>query len=409
MRILYRYIIKELLSPFLLILFVFTGLLFLTRSLKLIELITNKTASIFQVIYIFSLVIPQFLEMAIPMAFLLSIIIAMGRLSTDSEIIVMRSVGFSIKKLLYPLYYFSFFIFCLALIFSLVIRPFSNNELGNNLFKMATAQMSARLLSGTFNEIGPLTIYARESKNNGRLLEDVMISDKRNPEEQKLFFAQNAKFQSDEIKRSIRMELFDGSMQEGVGSNISHTNYSLNSITISEDEISSGSAELDRKKTSEMNTLELLENIRISKAELQNPENAKDKKKIFHLSRLRVELQKRLTLPASSLFVGILALALGIQPSRGGSRWGTTISFVSGILTILLYYASFAVSTAISEAQGAYIELIMWIPNTIFFIIGALLFKKIATEEWNSVVDNIGKPFKSLFKILTRRSHEISQ
>ena len=338
------------------------------------------------------------------MAFLLSIIIAIGRLSSDSEIVVMRSVGFSINKLLYPLYYFSGVIFFLALIFSLWIRPYSNNELGNSLFRMASAQIGSRLLSGAFNEIGPLTIYSKDSKSDGGLLGDVVISDKRNPENQRIFFARSAKFQSDEISRSIKMELFNGSMQEGVGSNLAHTDYALNSITISEDEISNSNAEIDRKKASEMMTLELFKNIKNTKAELSSEEFKNDKNKAFHLSRLRVELQKRIVLPASCLCVAILALSLGVQPSRGGSRWGLTISFISGILTILFYYASFAFSSAISESSGSYVELIMWLPNIFFLIIGVILFRKISNEKWHSVVDNLGAVFSRLFRGMAQKS-----
>ncbi len=386
MPILYRYIVKELFSPFLVILFVFTGLLFLTKSLKLIELIANNTASIVEVVYIFSLVIPQFLEMAIPMAFLLSIIIAIGRLSADSEIVVMRSVGLSINKLLIPLTGFSLIIFSFSLIVSTWIRPASNYELGLRLFKLATAQVSSSLISGTFNEIGPLTIYARDTKNGGSLLKNVIISDRRNPESQRIFFAQDAKFQSNEETRSIKMELFDGSMAEGTGSDISQTKYSLNAITISESELTSSNPELDRKKTSEMSTLELISNIKVTSEELKTKFSDKLK---FHLSRLRVELQKRFTLPASCLCVGILSLALGIQPSRGGSRYGITISFITGILVILLYYVSFAFSSAISESSGEYIEIIMWIPNLIFLALGLIVFRNISNERWSTVVDTI--------------------
>jgi len=368
------------------ILFVFTGLLFLTKSLKLIELIANNTASIVEVVYIFSLVIPQFLEMAIPMAFLLSIIIAIGRLSADSEIVVMRSVGLSINKLLIPLTGFSLIIFSFSLIVSTWIRPASNYELGLRLFKLATAQVSSSLISGTFNEIGPLTIYARDTKNGGSLLKNVIISDRRNPESQRIFFAQDAKFQSNEETRSIKMELFDGSMAEGTGSDISQTKYSLNAITISESELTSSNPELDRKKTSEMSTLELISNIKVTSEELKTKFSDKLK---FHLSRLRVELQKRFTLPASCLCVGILSLALGIQPSRGGSRYGITISFITGILVILLYYVSFAFSSAISESSGEYIEIIMWIPNLIFLALGLIVFRNISNERWSTVVDTI--------------------
>ena len=337
--------------------------------------------------------------MAIPMAFLLSIIISIGRLSADSELIVMRSVGFSLKKLLYPLGIFSVLVYLFSLSMSLWIRPLSNYQLGLGLFRLASAQISSSLTSGSFNEIGPLTIYAKETLENGSILKDVLISDRRDPLNQRVFYSQNARFRSDEKNRTILMELFDGTMQEGVGTNLAKTKYALNSITISEDELSASNPELARKKNSEMGTLELLAELKKTKGDLK----IEDTKKLrFHLYRLKVELQKRLTLPASCLFVGILSLALGIQPSRSGSRWGVTISFITGILMILLYYVAFALVSAISESGGKYILPLMWTPNIVFLIIGCYLFHQLSTEKWTSALDGVIYKVGSLKAFLSK-------
>ncbi len=379
--VLYRYIIRELLTPFLSILFVFTGLLFLARSLKLVKLIVNKTASLSDILSLFSLVVPQFLEMAFPMACLLSIIVGFGRLSADSELVVMRSVGLSLKRVLLPVSVFVTCVSLVALLISTVVRPWSSYQLNLGLFRLATQQASSGLVAGTFNSIGPLTIYAREIVNNGELLKDVIIGDQRNPESQKLFIAQNARFKSFEGSRTVTIDLFDGSMQEGTGTNISQTNYSSNSITLTEEEFNSSSEGLQRKKTSEMSTTELYNDMNETKAKLSS-----DSELRFHLSRLRVELQKRFVLPLSCLAVSLLALSLGIQPSRGASRWALTLSFILGILLIVTYYMFFALASAISENLGSYIEIIMWTPNILFLSTGLLLYHKVSSEKWISVI-----------------------
>lgn len=424
--ILYRYIMKELITPFAVILFIFTGLLFLARSLKLVELIVNKTASLIDIVILFSYVIPQFLEMAIPMAFLLSIIIAFGRLSADSELVVMRSVGLSLTKLVLPVLLFSITISILSFFVSLSVRPWANYQLGLGLFRLATAQASSGLVAGTFNEIGPLTIYAREVLDNGSLLKDVLISDRRSPEAQRIFFAQRARLRSNDKTRTVLIQLFDGSMHEGTGSELSQTEYALNSISISESELADSDDALRRKKTGEMSTPELYkeiaelgERLRIEKEDqkiklttppideestkivseailekTQIQDKAQDTEETYenkfrHLSSLKVELQKRYVLPASCLSVALLALSLGIQPSRGGNRWGMTLSFITGIFFILAYYISFALVSALSETRGNNIEILMWIPNVFFFFLGALLFRKVGTEKWTAVTDTI--------------------
>lgn len=403
MPILYRYIIRELLTPFLSILFVFTGLLFLAKSLKLVELIVKKTASLLDIISLFALIVPQFLEMAFPMACLLSIIVGFGRLSSDSELVVMRSVGLSLKRLLYPVSGFVIFISLIALLISTVIRPWSSYQLNLGLFRLATQQASSGLVAGTFNSVGPLTIYAREVINNGELLKDVIIGDQRNPESQKLFFAKDAKFRSYEGSRTVTIDLFEGSMQEGTGTNISQTYYSSNSITLSEEELSGSSEALQRKKTSEMSTSEIISNMKETRSTLSQKE---DEKLAFHLSRLRVELQKRFVLPLSCIAVGLLALSLGIQPSRGASKWALSLSFIFGILLIITYYMLFALVSALSENIGEYIEILMWVPNSLFMIIGITLYRKVSSEKWISVISEaellLSKIHKKIFKLIGR-------
>jgi len=334
------------------------------------------------------------------MACLLSIIVGFGRLSADSELVVMRSVGLSLKRILIPVSFFVICISILALFISTIVRPWSSYQLNLGLFRLATQQASSGLVAGTFNKIGPLTIYAREVINNGELLKDVIIGDQRRPESQKLFFAQNARFKSYEGSRTITIDLFDGSMQEGTGTNISQTNYSSNSITLSEEEFSGSSEALQRKKTSEMSTGELFRNIGLTKEQLKKKGSDK---LVFHLSRLKVELQKRFVLPFSCLAVGLLALSLGIQPSRGASRWALTWSFILGILLIITYYMFFALVSAISENLGSFIGTLMWGPNALFFITGLFLYHKVSSEKWISVIGELETVCFSSYAKLSKR------
>ena len=80
--------------PFLLSVGVLTGVLFIARVLKLVDLVVNKSIPLFDVVLLFSYVVPGFLEMAVPMALLLGILLAFSRLSADSELVVIRVLAF---------------------------------------------------------------------------------------------------------------------------------------------------------------------------------------------------------------------------------------------------------------------------------------------------------------------------
>lgn len=92
-KILHRYIFREIGVPFALGLGVFTFVLLLARLLKLIELVVNRGVPVESVARIFLYLLPAFLEVTVPMAMLLAILVAFGRLSADSEITALRSSG----------------------------------------------------------------------------------------------------------------------------------------------------------------------------------------------------------------------------------------------------------------------------------------------------------------------------
>ena len=95
-KILHRYIFREVLTPFVLGLGIFTFVLLIARLLKLIELVVNRGLPPGQILRLLAYLMLAFLELTVPMAMLLAILIAFGRLSADAEMIAMRSSGLSI-------------------------------------------------------------------------------------------------------------------------------------------------------------------------------------------------------------------------------------------------------------------------------------------------------------------------
>ena len=107
MKIIDRYVWKELLVPFLLGIFVFTFLLLLDKIFDLTDLIINKGVPIPLVILLLTYILPAFLVLTIPIGFLLAILVAFGRLSADMEIVALKASGVSPLRLLRPVLVFA--------------------------------------------------------------------------------------------------------------------------------------------------------------------------------------------------------------------------------------------------------------------------------------------------------------
>src|SRR6185295_16095225 len=90
-RTISRYIFRELLVPFFLGLGVFTFILLIARILKLVELVVNRGVPAWEIFRLFSYILPAFLEVTVPMALLLAILVGFGRLSADCEVISMKA------------------------------------------------------------------------------------------------------------------------------------------------------------------------------------------------------------------------------------------------------------------------------------------------------------------------------
>ena len=384
--IVHRYIIAEILVPLFLCIFVFTGVLFLARSLKLVDLVINKNVPVGDIFKLFSYIIPGFLELAVPMSLLLAVILSFGRLSADSELVVMRSVGLSLKQLAVPVFVVSIFAMLTTAVLGFWVRPWANYRLGQGLFEIAKTQTGAGLVKGTFNDFGQLTIYAEEVQNKGERLNNVIIGDDRDPDVQRTFIAQHGKIVSNNKLRTLTLQLFDGSIQEGRGLNFDITNFEINSVRLPHSELVGERPSKDGKRSKEMYIGELLNTV----SQLPEITEEHTKKEIRRIIGYQVELHKRLALPAGCVAVALIALALGIQPSRGGHTWGAAINICIGIVTILIYYLFFAVGNALAENRLAPPWVLLWTPNLVFLGLGLYLFKRMGSEQWLAVSQALG-------------------
>lgn len=378
--ILYKYIVKETLGPFLFSLFIFTGLLFLGRILKLVDLIVNKNVPIGDTFLLFSYVIPSFLEIAIPMALLLGILLALGRLSADSELIVIRASGVSLRKLAIPLIALATVTCIISLLLSFWVRPWANYNLGLGLFEIAKLRATSGITPGVFNDFGTLTIYAEGVDEKTGKLNNVLISDRRDADVSRNFLAKHGQIISDEAERSLSLQLYDGSIQEGVGLNFNYTLFQVNKILLPHSQLMDESTSQQKKRSTEMKITELIPAI--ITLEIISGISKEDN---LQLSRYWVELQKRLVIPTSCFAVTLLALALGVQPTRTNRTWGASGNVILGISLILIYYLLLGFASAIASQSAKNISLIIWLPNIIFFITGAYWLKQIGSDRWQAV------------------------
>ena len=103
MKILRDYFVKEFIGPLFLALGVLTFVMLLGNLIKIADLVINKGVDFFSVAKVFLFMIPYLLTYVLPIAALTAVLLSLGRLSSDNEIVAIRASGIHLFSLIFPL------------------------------------------------------------------------------------------------------------------------------------------------------------------------------------------------------------------------------------------------------------------------------------------------------------------
>jgi|SRR5579859_665551 len=177
-----RYILRQLAVGMVLVTIGLTAILWLTQSLRFIELTVNKGASIATFIKLTVLVMPNFLTIILPVALFTVTLFTYNKLITDRELVVLRAAGWSHWALAKPAMILAGINVVLGLILNLWIIPWSNEAFHKLQYQLRSTATGVMLQEGQFSQIGKgLTVYVRARDPKGELL-GLIIHDRRNPD-----------------------------------------------------------------------------------------------------------------------------------------------------------------------------------------------------------------------------------
>src|SRR5258708_228769 len=129
MKILTRYILKEMLGPTFLGFVFYTSIILMRQLFDFAGMIIKRSLPASMVGKLLLLSLPHITVLTVPMSLLFGILIAVGRLSADSEIIAMRALGISTRTIYRPVFFFSFAVFLLNLYLMNFVLPKGNRQL----------------------------------------------------------------------------------------------------------------------------------------------------------------------------------------------------------------------------------------------------------------------------------------
>ncbi|WP_395670829.1 LPS export ABC transporter permease LptF [Phenylobacterium sp.] len=168
MRLIDRYLLRQLAGPTLLATLALTGVALLSQSLAGLDLIVNQRQSGFVFLKITLLYMPQLINMILPIALFVAALVALNRLHTEQEIVVCFAGGMSRWRVISPAIRLACTVAFIALLMNLFIQPAAFRTLRAELFEVRTDIASTLVREGEFTEPAPgLTVYAQNVEGDG--------------------------------------------------------------------------------------------------------------------------------------------------------------------------------------------------------------------------------------------------
>jgi lipopolysaccharide export system permease protein len=362
-------VVSEILPPFFLGLMAFTFILLTGRMLKLVELLVTRGVPLSQIGKLFVLILPTFLEMTVPMALLLGILVGLSGLSNDHEILALKASGISPFQILWPIAMVALFVSLLTLLITTLVRPAANLELKKELYNIAKSRVATALKENVFNSDFPnVLIYVEEVIPPGNTSQGVLIVDRRDPTRETVIFGKVALFLSNEETATLSLKLFDGIIHEREKnqSGFSQTRFNVYHFNLDLAE-TFNLIRKQKRDPSEMSLWQLGETIRSKQAQGLNPINE------------IMDLHQRFSFPFAPLVFSLLGVALVLMPApaRQGRFWG----LVSCLFWLLLYYALLTTGRALGEREMLPPLLALWLPNILVGLVAVHFFIKALRES----------------------------
>ena len=363
MKIIYKYIFRELMLPFLFGVAAFVGIFVGTDVLiDLTDFYVEWGVSFLTLLRLFLLTLPPIIVFSFPMATLLATIMCYNRLSGDNEVTAMRAGGISVHKILIPVLVMGLMVSFLTIGINEILVPRANYLYSQLEWKIKQGTTIPATQTDLFwTPIDPETrrpdylLYAHHFDGETGIMTDVFLQTYQQGRPNVLVEAARAHWQENSwyFYQGNIYYLKPGSRVPA----ISFERWQAEQITTEPARIAKYS-----KNTDDMNMKQFREYIELKAA--QGRDVAKE----------LVDWHLRLSIPFASFIFVLLAAPLGLKRKRsGGSALGMGLS----IIVIFIYYILLNIGDALGTRGTIAPWLGAWLQNVVFFIIGLVMLLRL--------------------------------
>jgi LPS export ABC transporter permease LptF/LPS export ABC transporter permease LptG len=356
MRILDRYIVREVSRHAFLGLVVFSFVFLVPRLVRVMELYVRHVGSGAQVLKLFLCIFPGVFVFTLPMGTLLGVLLGLGRMSADSEIIALTSLGIGRRRILFPVGVLALAGALLTLTMTAWVGPAALRTLHAAEAELISSQISFQVQPRVFDERFPkMVLYVNDVSASGTQWHGVFVAETGGEGGSRVTLADSAVVIAEPRQGKLELHLQGGTTHEFSRADANH--YSVTEFGQSDwpIEVSGlGSAHPRQRSIPEQSMREL------AAARGAGSRDAS------------VELHTRLAFPVACLVFALVAVPLGAQPRRGGRAAGSLLAVVliAAYYLLLIMGVGLARQGKISPASG------IWMANVLLATLGLALLPR---------------------------------
>lgn len=207
------YVLRQLVGPIGLFIFLLSSVIWLSQSLRLLDLVINRGQSAPTFFYLTVLILPSLLVVILPIAFFAGTLYGLHKLHADSELTVMSAAGLSRAQLLVPVLAAAGIVMIATYFCSLYLMPFCQRLMRDKEIDIRADIGAAILSEGQFNTPAQgLTVFMRELSPDGQL-RGILVHDERDPLRPTTYLAENGILA--QTPAGARLIMLDGTIEQG--------------------------------------------------------------------------------------------------------------------------------------------------------------------------------------------------
>ncbi len=359
MRILTRYILKEVFSHSLLGLLVFTFVIFIRQLGNLLELVVRHNVPLHDMATLFLLPVPSILMMTIPLAVMVGTLIGLSRMAADGEVIAVRASGIGLSCFVRPVMLLAVTGWAVTLWMGLFLAPQALRKMSRMETGLTASQAPYEIQPRVFNEQFPnRLLYLEDVASSRASWRHVFIADMTQRNSVKVTLAESGVLVNEAARNRFVLHLEQGTTHEYDPSRPEE--YSVASFTDTEIPIpvDQGGKGAPRSLPPYLNLTQLWQSIH----------QPRDRQPAL------VELHWRFALPVAAIVLALVGIPLGISTRKGGKSLGVMLS----LLLFFVYYIlmafgrSFAMQGRVSPVIG------LWLANVLFALAGIIMLSNLS-------------------------------